>query len=172
MADPMELGLVIGYTGPKGDTGPVGPTGAQGPIGPTGVQGPTGPIGPSGPTGDTGPYAPTVTSTVPISGTQNPAQVTGAWYPRKYITGDIVHFAGAFKVSEAVSAGATLRFNLPADSMPIGYETLATGASSHGTVTLALYETTTTRALTAYMLRDAKANDYVYFSLTYVKKAA
>ena len=69
----VDLGYVVGPTGPKGDTGPQGAkgaTGARGPQGATGPQGPkgdtgaagskgaTGPAGPTGPTGATGPRGP------------------------------------------------------------------------------------------------------------------
>lgn len=45
----------IGPQGPKGDTGPQGVKGATGPQGPQGVQGVKGATGPQGPKGDTGP---------------------------------------------------------------------------------------------------------------------
>lgn len=48
----IDLGKVVGETGPRG---PTGPTGATGPQGVTGATGPRGFTGPMGPTGDTGP---------------------------------------------------------------------------------------------------------------------
>ena len=47
----VNLGRVVGDTGPVGPTGPKGDTGEQGPAGPkgdTGEQGPTGPKGDPG----------------------------------------------------------------------------------------------------------------------------
>lgn len=55
---PLDLGLVIGDTGPTGATGPTGDTG---PTGATGPMGPTGPTGPTGPAGDTGPMGASIT---------------------------------------------------------------------------------------------------------------
>ena len=57
----IDLGVVIGDTGPTGPTGPIGLTGPAGPIGPTGPTGPIGLTGPAGPTGPTGPIGPTGT---------------------------------------------------------------------------------------------------------------
>ena len=60
----VDLGKVVGDTGPqgpKGDTGatgPRGPAGAQGAKGDTGAQGPQGDTGPQGPQGETGPQGP------------------------------------------------------------------------------------------------------------------
>lgn len=53
MAD-VDLGKVVGDTGPTGPTGDTGVTGDTGPTGPTGPTGDTGPTGPTGPTGVTG----------------------------------------------------------------------------------------------------------------------
>lgn len=60
-ATTVDLGRVIGPTGPQGPKGPQGATGPQGPKGNTGPQGPQGiqgvkgSIGPQGPKGDIGP---------------------------------------------------------------------------------------------------------------------
>jgi len=68
----VNVGDIVGPTGPTGNTGPtgptgnIGPTGIQGPTGPTGPQGNTGPTGPTGPTGNTGP-----TGTFPTTWTGN-----------------------------------------------------------------------------------------------------
>lgn len=71
MAETVDLGLVVGPTGPqgasglqgptgpKGATGPVGPAGPKGNTGPAGAKGATGPTGPTGPRGATGPTGPT-----------------------------------------------------------------------------------------------------------------
>lgn len=64
MTTTVDLGKVVGATGPqgpqgiqgpKGDTGPQGSKGATGSQGPQGVQGVKGATGPQGPKGDTGP---------------------------------------------------------------------------------------------------------------------
>lgn len=39
MASTVDLGKVVGATGPKGDTGATGATGAKGPQGPKGADG-------------------------------------------------------------------------------------------------------------------------------------
>ncbi len=44
----VDLGNVIGPTGPKGDTGATGPKGDTGATGPTGPKGDTGATGPRG----------------------------------------------------------------------------------------------------------------------------
>lgn len=44
----VDLGNVIGPTGPKGDTGATGPKGDKGATGPKGDTGATGPQGPKG----------------------------------------------------------------------------------------------------------------------------
>jgi hypothetical protein len=48
----VDLGRIIGDTGPIGATGPKGDTGEQGPAGSIGPQGSVGPQGPKGDTGD------------------------------------------------------------------------------------------------------------------------
>lgn len=81
---PLDLGLVIGDTGPMGPTGPTGDVGltatfhineagdlvatydegdigVSGPPGATGLKGDTGDTGPTGPTGDTGPMGVSIT---------------------------------------------------------------------------------------------------------------
>lgn len=61
VATTVDLGKVVGATGPqgiqgpKGDTGPQGVKGATGAQGPQGIQGVKGATGPQGPKGDTGP---------------------------------------------------------------------------------------------------------------------
>ena len=40
----LDLGRVVGPTGPTGDTGPIGPTGDTGPMGPAGDTGPAGAV--------------------------------------------------------------------------------------------------------------------------------
>lgn len=58
MATTVDLGKVVGTTGPQGPQGiqgPKGDTGPQGFKGPTGSQGPKGDTGQQGPKGDTGP---------------------------------------------------------------------------------------------------------------------
>lgn len=70
MSTTVDLGRVIGPTGPKGDTGARGPQGVQGNTGATGPQGPkgnTGPTGPTGPTGSTGPKGDTGPSYTAVS---------------------------------------------------------------------------------------------------------
>lgn len=52
---PLDLGLVIG------ETGPTGPTGPRGYVGETGPQGQKGDTGAKGDTGDTGPMGPSIT---------------------------------------------------------------------------------------------------------------
>lgn len=44
----VDLGQVVGATGPTGPQGPKGDTGATGPQGPTGATGPQGPKGADG----------------------------------------------------------------------------------------------------------------------------
>jgi len=79
----INVGTVVGPTGPRGyagsngPTGPTGPTGNDGATGPTGPQGPTGPHGATGPQGNDGPTGPTgpqgADSTVPgPTGPQGP----------------------------------------------------------------------------------------------------
>lgn len=47
------IAMVVGPTGPQGDTGPTGDVGSTGPTGDVGSTGPTGDVGATGPTGDT-----------------------------------------------------------------------------------------------------------------------
>jgi hypothetical protein len=56
----IDVGRIIGPTGPQGEIGPQGPVGAEGIQGPTGPEGPQGPIGMGiqGPTGAQGPTGP------------------------------------------------------------------------------------------------------------------
>ena len=79
MAQKIDLGRVVGDTGPQGATGPQGPQGIQGepgPQGPKGETGATGPQGPKGHPGDTGPQGPK--GDTGATGPQGPEGHTGA----------------------------------------------------------------------------------------------
>lgn len=58
MGGTLDLGLIMGPKGDKGDTGPQGETGPKGDQGIPGVQGDTGPQGPKGDTGAAGEQGP------------------------------------------------------------------------------------------------------------------
>jgi len=85
----VDVGPILGPTGPTGGIGPTGPTGQIGPTGPTGEQGTTGPTGatgdpstvpgptgPTGPAGDVGNFGPT--GPTGATGDTGPTGPTGA----------------------------------------------------------------------------------------------
>lgn len=75
----VNVGKIVGPTGPTGSTGPSGSAGPTGPTGSTGIQGITGPTGSAGPTGPTGSAGPT--GSVGGAGPTGPTGSTGALGP-------------------------------------------------------------------------------------------